>query len=160
MNQWLTPITEACEATVNKARGNVQFCFTTLLQNGLNETKRLQGFFSLVGGKTGNVAVQLALQPCYRTSYRFFCHPFYPTLNFKCVGQHNHVADGLVWQFCPSYTCISNPDPWQCRQSCLTFWSFQLYWAEKKSRPYVESRKLSSTWPNTGTEWLTYGQYM
>ena len=121
-------------------------------------TKRLQRFF--VGGKTGNVAVHLVLQQCYKTSYRLFCYRFYPTLNFISVGQHDHVADGLVWQFCPSCTCISNPAPWQCRQSCVTFWSFQLYWAEKKSRPYVESRKLSSTWPNTGntgTEWLTYG---
>ena len=58
MNQWITPITEACEATVKEARRNVQLCFTTLLHNGLNSVyhtrsnlscnKQVATFFSWV----------------------------------------------------------------------------------------------------------------
>ena len=61
-------------------------CLATLVQTELNRlvlplqpTYLLQDRFD-VSGRTHNIAIQLVLQPCYKTSCTFFCRPFQRTL--------------------------------------------------------------------------------
>ena len=68
-----------CLATLlqNKLNSNVA-CFTTHVKPVLRQIRLLTGLS--LGGKSHNIAIQLVLQQCCKTSCRFFAAHFYTPL--------------------------------------------------------------------------------